>query len=108
MDDGGFSKKRKTTWPLLNKQINPAPSHQAVPTPALGCMFGSRRRGGRQRAAAADSAGGHLAGAAVSALQQRRAARGVCRGVNGCVDTTRVFSSSRCLSQLKLFCDAAG
>lgn len=70
-------------------------------------MFWIRWRGGRQRAAAAGCAGGHLAGADVSALQQHGAACGVCHGVNGCVDTTRVFSSLRCLSQLKLFRDAA-
>lgn len=43
----------------------------------------------------------------VSALQQCGAARGVCHGVNGCVDTTQAVSSLHCLSQLKLLCDAA-
>lgn len=70
MDDGGFSKKRQTICPLLNKPHS-IPSGGAGASSGMGVweLLG----GGWQRPAAADGAGEHLAGAAISASRQRGA-----------------------------------
>lgn len=77
MHDGMMeTSAKKTTCPLLKQ---PTPQH---PVRWCQCQLWGVRSG------AAGGEDGHLAEAAISALQQHRAVHGVRRGENGCVDTT--------------------